>query len=88
MAAHEMKEAGLLNAGTDPVELAHRAWIDLEGVTDDWIKGLTVERIAGGGLAPAMDDARIVELFGREKDMHSLFCLGCDMASDLDLCGR
>jgi len=45
-AAVEMKQAGLLNPGTDPAELAKRAWLDLDGVTDEWIEGLTVEKVA------------------------------------------
>jgi NitT/TauT family transport system substrate-binding protein len=48
-AAQEMKAIGLLNPSTDPAELARRAWLDLDGVSDDWIKGLKVERVAGGG---------------------------------------
>ena len=35
LAAREMKTAGLLNPSTDPAELARRAWLDLEGVSDD-----------------------------------------------------
>ena len=53
LAAKEMKAAGLLNAATNPSELAAKAWLDLEGVTDEWIKGLTVETVAGGGPPPA-----------------------------------
>lgn len=88
LAAKEMKSAGLLNPSTDPAELAARSWIDLEGVTDDWIKGLKVEQVAGGGRAPALDDARLVELVGREADLHALCCLGCDRPPGSDLCGR
>jgi NitT/TauT family transport system substrate-binding protein len=49
LAAGEMKAAGLLNPSTNPSELAARAWLDLEGVNDDWIGGLKVESVAGGG---------------------------------------
>lgn len=45
-AAHDMKAAGLLNDSTDPAELAKRAWLDLEGVSDEWIEGLQVETVA------------------------------------------
>ena len=53
-----MKTAGLLNPSTDPAELATRAWLDLDGVNDDWIKGLKVETVAGGG--PAVPDAGVL----------------------------
>jgi NitT/TauT family transport system substrate-binding protein len=52
LAAGEMKTAGLLNPSTNPSELAARAWLDLPGVTDEWIGGLKVESVAGGGPAP------------------------------------
>jgi NitT/TauT family transport system substrate-binding protein len=87
-AAREMKTAGLLNAGTDPDELAARAWIDLEGVTDEWIRGLKVEEVAGGGRLPALDDDRIVELVARENDLHAILCPGCGASAHSDLCGR
>ena len=35
-----MKTSGLLDSKTDPAELAKKAWLDLDGVTDDWVKGL------------------------------------------------
>jgi NitT/TauT family transport system substrate-binding protein len=45
-AALEMKAAGLLNPATDPAELAERAWLSLDGVSDEWIEGLEVEHVA------------------------------------------
>lgn len=87
LAAHEMKKAGLLNSSTDPDELAKRAWTDLEGVSDEWIKGLKVEQIAGGGRPPALDAAYLAALALREKDFRFLCCLGCDSAVDSALCG-
>ncbi len=47
LAAVEMKQAGLLKAGTDPAALAARAWLDLDGVTDQWVTSLRVEKIDG-----------------------------------------
>jgi NitT/TauT family transport system substrate-binding protein len=32
---------------TDPEALAKRAFVSLEGVTDDWLKSVTVEKVAG-----------------------------------------
>ena len=58
LAAKEMQRAGLLKPGTDPAELTKRAWQDLDGVNDDWVKGLKVATIPGGGrpapLAPGL----------------------------------
>jgi NitT/TauT family transport system substrate-binding protein len=55
LAAEEMKTAGLLNPSTNPSELARRAWVDLDGVSDDWVKGLQIEKVAGGGAPGALD---------------------------------
>ena len=41
-----MKKAGLLKPTTDPEALAKRAWLDLDGVTDEWVNGLKVEKTA------------------------------------------
>jgi NitT/TauT family transport system substrate-binding protein len=61
LAAGEMKTAGLLKADTNPSELAARAWLDLEGVNDEWIAGLKVESVAGGGL-PAPDEKALASV--------------------------
>ncbi len=58
--ALDMQKAGFLKASTDPAALAQKAWQDLPGVTDEWIKGVPVERVAGGG-PPAPMNARTLE---------------------------
>jgi NitT/TauT family transport system substrate-binding protein len=65
-AAAEMKAAGLLNPSTDPADLARRAWLDLEGVTDQWVGALKVEKLAKGGPPPTLEPAAFAALFGRE----------------------
>src|SRR5262249_46841321 len=35
--AREMKQSGFLRAATDPGKLAQTAWLDLPGVTDEWV---------------------------------------------------
>ena len=56
-AALEMKKAGMLSPSTDVPELAKRAFVHLDGVSDDWIKNLEVKTVAGG-QAPKNVDIR------------------------------
>jgi NitT/TauT family transport system substrate-binding protein len=56
-AAAEMKTAGMLSASTDVQELAAKAFVHLDGVTDDWLQSLKVEKVAGG-QAPFDQDVR------------------------------
>jgi NitT/TauT family transport system substrate-binding protein len=51
-AAEEMKIAGMLSPSTDVAKLAERAFINLEGVTDEWLNSLQVETIAGAQVTP------------------------------------
>lgn len=48
LAAGEMKTAGMLRRGTDPDALAKEAFVHLEGVSDEWLKNLQVEKVANG----------------------------------------
>jgi len=54
-AATEMKSAGMLSPTTDVAHLAKRAFVQLEGVTDEWLDGVQVEKVAGGQLPPDRD---------------------------------
>ena len=72
LAAQEMKKAGLLKSTTDPMELAKKAWVDLDGVTDDWVKDLKVEKVANG-RPKVLDPVAFVALFEANKD-----CLCCN----------
>ena len=53
LAAAEMKTAGMLSPTTDVENLAKRAFVSLEGVSDEWLNSLTVEKVAGGQVTPA-----------------------------------
>ncbi len=53
LASAEMKTAGMLNATTDVDELARRAFVHLEGVTDEWLNSVQVEKVAGGQVPPS-----------------------------------
>jgi NitT/TauT family transport system substrate-binding protein len=57
-AAKEMREAKMLSPTTDTDALAKKAFQHLDGVTDEWIKGLNVEKVAGGQIDPN-DDIRL-----------------------------
>jgi len=52
LASAEMKTAGMLSPSTDVEALAKRAFVHLEGVTDDWLKSLPVEKVAGAQVTP------------------------------------
>ena len=65
-AAEDMKKAGLLKPETDPKELAKKAWLDLDGVTDEWVNGLKVEKAAAE--RPAVSNpAEFAALFAAGK---------------------
>ena len=61
-AATVMKKAGMLNASTDVAALAARAFEKLDGVSDDWVDKLTVEKVAGGGPLPPLDVPAMAKL--------------------------
>lgn len=48
LAAEEMKRAGMLKRSTDVAQLADKAFVKLDGVSDEWLEALPVERVAGG----------------------------------------
>jgi NitT/TauT family transport system substrate-binding protein len=51
-AAAEMKIAGMLTPDTDVPTLAKTAFVQLEGVTDEWIRNVEVPKLAGGQIPP------------------------------------
>jgi NitT/TauT family transport system substrate-binding protein len=56
-AAAEMKKAKMLSPSTDIAELGRRAFVHLDGVSDQWLETLQVEKVAGG-QAPLNQDIR------------------------------
>jgi NitT/TauT family transport system substrate-binding protein len=74
--AKEMKEANLLEANTDPEELIKRAWLDLPGVTDEWIKTIKVEKIAGGGDPAKLGIKELAALICSGKSCCAMGCCG------------
>ncbi|HEY1794042.1 MAG TPA: ABC transporter substrate-binding protein [Opitutaceae bacterium] len=51
-AAAAMQKVGMLNASTDIDELTQRAFTRLDGVSDEWLKTVQVEKVADGQLLP------------------------------------
>ena len=54
-----MKAAGMLEARTDLTALTQRAFVQLDGVTDEWLEGVQVDRVAGGQLPPDFDFMKV-----------------------------
>jgi len=75
-AARDMKKAGLLEtkSAIDPEKLTRAAWLDLDGVTDEWLKSLKIERVAGGGRPPTWTRAEFAAFLPRLQDCPSCCC--------------
>ena len=71
-AGREMKVAKMLSPETDTNALANRAFMHLPGVTDEWIKTLEVEKIAGAQVSPDEDIRLIAALI--QKDTSDSCC--------------
>lgn len=88
--ALEMKKIGFLRPGTDPEELAKKAWMDLPGVTDEWIKSLKVEKVAGGGPIPKLSGPAFAAIFANGPmcdDGGGMGCCDPTGSSSLQLIG-
>jgi NitT/TauT family transport system substrate-binding protein len=67
-AAAEMQVAGMLLKGTDVRELAAKAFVKLDGVSDEWVKNLEVEKVAGGQIPPEWDIRQFAaEIYGSKQ---------------------
>jgi NitT/TauT family transport system substrate-binding protein len=76
-AAVAMKQVKMLNASTDVDELTQRAFLHLDGVSDEWLKSVQVEKLADGQLLPNEDARLRVELAAHPTErIHSC----CDAA--------
>jgi NitT/TauT family transport system substrate-binding protein len=53
LASAEMKTAGMLSPSTDVDDLAKRAFVHLDGVSDEWLKSLQIEKIPGAQVSKA-----------------------------------
>ena len=67
-AAAEMKVAGMLSPSTNVAELGKRGFAHLDGVTDEWLQNLQVEKVAGGQVPPNQDIRLYAELILQDKE--------------------
>jgi NitT/TauT family transport system substrate-binding protein len=72
-AAEDMKRAKLLSPSTDPAALAKRAWVSLDGVTDEWVVAENVTHIEGA-RPPRLAAKEFAALFNERKGG----CLCCN----------
>ena len=71
LASTEMKVSGMLSPSTDVEALAKKAFVHLDGVSDEWLNALKVEQVAGGGVPQFW--------YVREYAMNNFedFCMPC-----------
>ncbi|HSH96391.1 MAG TPA: ABC transporter substrate-binding protein [Roseimicrobium sp.] len=75
-ASAEMKIAGMLSPSTDVEALAKRAFVKLDGVSDEWLKSLTVEKIAGAQVT----EKWILRQYAK-YDPRDIYCGPCALPS-------
>jgi NitT/TauT family transport system substrate-binding protein len=73
-AARDMQKAGLLKGGVDPNLAAQRAWLDLNGVTDDWLERVAVEHVQGGGRPRPLAPAAFADLCRTSRVLPGMCC--------------
>ena len=76
LAATEMKTAGMLSPSTDVAGLANRAFVHLDGVSDEWLNSLQVEKVVGGQVPPGWDIRRYAQ-----SSLSDPFCSACFILS-------
>ena len=72
LASAEMKTAGMLGPSTDVDELAKRAFGHLEGVSDEWLNSIQVEKLADGQVPRGW----IIQQYARNNPWDP-FCSAC-----------
>jgi NitT/TauT family transport system substrate-binding protein len=82
-AATAMKASGMLDASTDVDALVKKGWMDLPGVTDQWIGSIKVEKVADGQIPPDQQQRLVAELNGLQDDLVVATC--CSKASKVVL---
>jgi len=73
-AAAEMKIAGMLTRDTDVPTLAKTAFVQLEGVTDEWIESVEVPKLADGQIPPDQHLRLAAEIAAMNEPYASATC--------------
>jgi NitT/TauT family transport system substrate-binding protein len=73
LASAEMKTAGMLSPNTDVEDLAKRSFVHLEGVSDQWLESLSVEKVADGQVPKLW----YIREYARNALGHEPFCGLC-----------
>jgi len=73
-AGEAMKVAGMLNATTDIPTLTKRAFVHLDGITDEWIQNLQVDKVADGQIPPDQEFRLAAELAAQRTPMVIATC--------------
>jgi len=77
-AAAGMKAVKMLNASTNIDELTRKAFVHLDGVTDEWIKSVQVEQVAGGQLPKNLDAQFVAQATEEARSVRTC----CDLAKN------
>jgi NitT/TauT family transport system substrate-binding protein len=72
LASAEMKTAGMLSPATDVELLAKRAFVHLDGVTDEWLSSLQVEKVADGQIPSVWINRQYAKM-----NVSDPFCSAC-----------
>jgi NitT/TauT family transport system substrate-binding protein len=72
LAGEEMKRAGMLKRTTDVEELTKNAFVKLDGVSDEWLQSVTVEKVAGAQVTREWLLARYSKI-----PVNDVFCAAC-----------
>jgi len=73
----------MLNSTTDPAELAKRAFMHLDGVTDEWIEKVQVQRGLGRRSFAVLRRCEETETWSGDRKGELLHAIGAKLA---DLC--
>ena len=72
LASEEMKRAGMLSPSTDVDALAKKSFVHLEGVTDEWLNSVVVEKVADGQAPAKFNYRKLAKI-----NPNDVFCTGC-----------
>jgi hypothetical protein len=64
----------MLNPATDVSDLAKRAFVRLDGVSDEWLQTLQVGKVAGGQLPPDEDQRVAAECAATQGILNVASC--------------